>query len=69
MMDGSLQEDGKTPASIDYNVKVTAEVVENGACSQRICRRRTRLLGSLESGMGESEDGHGAEEHSFMINS
>ena len=28
MMDGSLEEDGKTPASFDYNVKVTAEVVK-----------------------------------------
>src|SRR5918992_2473798 len=27
MMDGSLMEDGKTPAPYDYNVKVTAEVV------------------------------------------
>lgn len=27
MMDGSLEEDGKTPASYEYNVKVTAEVV------------------------------------------
>ena len=28
MMDGSLQEDGKTPASYDYNVKMTRKVVE-----------------------------------------
>src|SRR3954447_18695181 len=28
MMDGSLEEDGKTPASYDYNVKVTADVVK-----------------------------------------
>src|SRR5919199_557008 len=28
MMDGSLMEDGKTPSSFDYNVKVTREVVE-----------------------------------------
>src|SRR5688572_28022344 len=27
MMDGSLMEDGKTPASYDYNVKVTRDVV------------------------------------------
>src|SRR5210317_244417 len=27
MMDGSLLEDGKTPADYDYNVQVTAEVV------------------------------------------
>ena len=28
MMDGSLEEDGKTPADYDYNVKVTADVVK-----------------------------------------
>jgi hypothetical protein len=28
MMDGSLLEDGKTPASFDYNVDVTRKVVE-----------------------------------------
>ena len=28
MMDGSLQEDGKTPASYDYNVEVTRRVVD-----------------------------------------
>ena len=28
MMDGSLEEDGKTPASFDYNVKVTSDVVK-----------------------------------------
>ncbi|MDO8419236.1 MAG: class II fructose-bisphosphate aldolase, partial [Rubrivivax sp.] len=28
MMDGSLREDGKTPASFDYNVEVTRKVVD-----------------------------------------
>ncbi len=28
MMDGSLAEDGKTPASYEYNVAVTKEVVK-----------------------------------------
>ena len=28
MMDGSLQEDGKTPADFQYNVQVTTEVVQ-----------------------------------------
>jgi fructose-bisphosphate aldolase class II len=28
MMDGSLMEDGKTPANFDYNVEVTRKVVE-----------------------------------------
>src|SRR5258705_6175579 len=30
MMDGSLKDDGKTPADYDYNIRVTAEVVELG---------------------------------------
>ncbi|MEZ6076751.1 MAG: class II fructose-bisphosphate aldolase [Pirellulaceae bacterium] len=35
MMDGSLEEDGKTPASFDYNVKVTGEVVRNWPRTRR----------------------------------
>ena len=31
MMDGSLKEDGKTPADFDYNVRVTREVAERPA--------------------------------------
>ena len=38
MMDGSLKEDGKTPADYDYNVKVTAEVVKM-AHSKGVLRR------------------------------
>jgi fructose-bisphosphate aldolase class II len=30
MMDGSLMEDGKTPASFDYNIDVTRKVVAQG---------------------------------------
>ena len=43
MMDGSLKEDGKTPADFDYNVEVTKEVVRAGPCQGRLGRRRTRL--------------------------
>ena len=43
MMDGSLKDDGKTPADFDYNVKVTREVVEDGPCAGRLGRRRARL--------------------------
>ena len=43
MMDGSLKEDGKTPADFDYNVKVTREVCEAGPRQGRFGRRRTRL--------------------------
>ncbi len=43
MMDGSLKEDGKTPADYDYNVRVTREVVEAGPPPRRQRRRRARL--------------------------
>lgn len=61
MMDGSLGEDGKTPASYDYNVKVTAEVVRLAHAKGVSVEGELGCLGSLESGMGEAEDGHGAE--------
>jgi fructose-bisphosphate aldolase class II len=60
MMDGSLQEDGKTPASYDYNVKVTAEVVKLAHSRGVSVEGELGCLGSLESGEGEQEDGHGA---------
>jgi fructose-bisphosphate aldolase, class II len=60
MMDGSLQEDGKTPASYDYNVKVTAEVVKLAHARGVSVEGELGCLGSLESGEGDQEDGHGA---------
>ena len=61
MMDGSLKEDGKTPANFDYNVKVTAEVVKLAHAKNVSVEGELGCLGSLESGKGEAEDGHGAE--------
>ena len=61
MMDGSLKEDGKTPADYDYNVRHHQAGRRHGALGRRLGRGRDRLLGSLETGMGEKEDGHGAE--------
>lgn len=61
MMDGSLKEDGKTPADYDYNVKVTADVVGLAHAKGVSVEGELGCLGSLESGMGEAEDGHGAE--------
>ncbi len=61
MMDGSLEEDGKTPASYEYNVKVTAEVVKLAHAKGVSVEGELGCLGSLESGGGEQEDGHGAE--------
>lgn len=60
MMDGSLEEDGKTPASYEYNVKVTAEVVKLAHAKGVSVEGELGCLGSLESGEGEQEDGHGA---------
>jgi fructose-bisphosphate aldolase class II len=61
MMDGSLKEDGKTPADFAYNVKVTREVVQLAHAKGVTVEGELGCLGSLESGMGEKEDGHGAE--------
>lgn len=60
MMDGSLKEDGKTPADYDYNVRVTAEVVQLAHARNVSVEGELGCLGSLESGEGEQEDGHGA---------
>ncbi|MEC8553569.1 MAG: class II fructose-bisphosphate aldolase [Planctomycetota bacterium] len=60
MMDGSLEEDGKTPADFDYNVKVTAEVVKLAHEKGVSVEGELGCLGSLESGEGDQEDGHGA---------
>jgi fructose-bisphosphate aldolase class II len=61
MMDGSLKDDGKTPADYDYNVRVTAEVVKLAHARGVSVEGELGCLGSLESGEGEKEDGHGAE--------
>jgi fructose-bisphosphate aldolase class II len=61
MMDGSLKEDGKTPADFDYNVRVTREVCEMAHAKGVSVEGELGCLGSLESGHGEKEDGHGAE--------
>ncbi len=61
MMDGSLQEDGKTPADFDYNVKVTKAVVDMARPQNVSVEGELGCLGSLETGTGEKEDGHGAE--------
>ena len=60
MMDGSLEEDGKTPADFDYNVKVTSEVVKLAHAKNVSVEGELGCLGSLESGEGDQEDGHGA---------
>jgi fructose-bisphosphate aldolase, class II len=61
MMDGSLKEDGKTPADYEYNVNVTRRVVEMAHAGGVSVEGELGVLGSLEHGSGEQEDGHGAE--------
>jgi fructose-bisphosphate aldolase class II len=61
MMDGSLKEDGKSPASYEYNVDVTRRVVQMAHAKGVSVEGELGCLGSLESGTGEAEDGHGAE--------
>src|SRR5829696_4359790 len=61
MMDGSLKEDGKTPADYDYNVTITRKVSEMAHWAGVSVEGELGVLGSLESGEGEAEDGHGAE--------
>ena len=61
MMDGSLREDMKTPASYDYNVDVTRSVVEMAHAVGVSVEGELGCLGSLESGMAGEEDGVGAE--------
>ena len=59
MMDGSLQGDGKTPADFAYNVAVTAKVTEMAHLVGVSVEGELGHLGSLETGKGEVEDGHG----------
>src|ERR1017187_4784374 len=53
MMDGSLMDDGKTPSSFEYNIKVTREVVDLAH------ERGVTVEGELGC-LGGIEDGHGA---------
>ena len=63
MMDGSLQEDGKSVASYDYNVAVTQEVVKFSHAIGVSVEAELGVLGSLETMKADKEDGHGAEGH------
>ena len=54
MMDGSLESDGKTPASYQYNVDVTKRVVEFAHDVDVSVEGELGCLGSLETGKGLS---------------
>lgn len=61
MMDGSLEEDMKTPASYDYNVEITARVTKAAHAVGASVEGELGVLGSLETGEAAAEDGSGAE--------
>jgi fructose-bisphosphate aldolase class II len=61
MMDGSLEGDAKTPASYDYNLAITGKVTEMAHLVGVSVEGELGCLGSLETGEGEKEDGHGFE--------
>ena len=60
MMDGSLEDDMKTPAPYDYNVATTRKVVELAHAVGVSVEGELGCLGSLESGEAGEEDGSGA---------
>jgi fructose-bisphosphate aldolase class II len=59
MMDGSLMSDGKTPSSYEYNLEVTRKVAEMAHAVGVSIEGELGCLGSLETGEGDKEDGHG----------
>jgi len=61
MMDGSLEADGKTIASYDYNVDVTRKVVDMAHQLGITVEGELGCLGSLETMRGDKEDGHGTD--------
>ncbi len=70
MMDGSLREDGKTPADFAYNVDVTRRVVDMAHAVGVTVEGELGCLGSLETGEAGEEDGIGAVgklDHSQML--
>ena len=70
MMDGSLKEDAKTPASYEYNMAVTRKVCEIAHAIGVSVEGELGCLGSLETGEAGKEDGVGAEgklTHDMML--
>ena len=61
MMDGSLEEDAKTPSSYEYNVDVTRHVVNMAHPVGVSVEGELGCLGSLETMEAGKEDGSGAE--------
>jgi len=61
MMDGSLEADGKTIASYEYNLDVTKQVVQMAHVRGITVEGELGCLGSLETMKGDKEDGHGTD--------
>jgi fructose-bisphosphate aldolase class II len=60
MMDGSLREDATTPTTYQENVDVTTRVREYAHARGVSVEGELGVLGRLDTGTGEQEDGHGA---------
>jgi fructose-bisphosphate aldolase class II len=60
MMDGSLEVDAKTPTSYEGNVAVTTAVREYAHARGVSVEGELGVLGRLDTGTGDQEDGHGA---------
>ncbi|MFO7609752.1 MAG: class II fructose-bisphosphate aldolase [Candidatus Krumholzibacteriia bacterium] len=63
MMDGSLQADGKTPASYEYNVDVTRQVVKRAHALGVTVEAEIGCLGGIEDGHGAGLSGDEALAH------
>ncbi|MDO9693455.1 MAG: class II fructose-bisphosphate aldolase [Candidatus Latescibacteria bacterium] len=63
MMDGSLMEDGKTPATYEHNVKVTREVVARAHALGVTVEAEIGCLGGIEDGHGAGLTGDAALAH------
>ena len=61
LMVGSLEADGKSIASYDYNVEVTKKVAEMAHMVGVTVEGELGCLGSLETMKGDKEDGHGTD--------
>ena len=63
MMDGSLESDGKTPASFEHNVAVTRQVVEYAHARGVTVEGELGCLGGIEDGHGAGLSGDDVQEH------
>ena len=63
MMDGSLEEDAKTPASWEYNVRVTKEVVDFAHARGVTVEAELGCLGGIEDGQGAGLSEAEAQDH------